>query len=80
MLEAVRLGYINVTTSTTTDPVVVVVVGSIFVWFSSRFLVFRESRLCHWGFKIFQSRIGDVIVFFSYQKSRFLRGAPMKHE
>ena len=64
MLEAVRLGYINVTTSTTTDPVVVVVVGSIFVWFSSRFLVFRESRLCRWGFKIFQSRIGDVIVFF----------------
>ena len=26
MMEAVRLGYINVTTSTTTDPVVVVVV------------------------------------------------------
>ena len=64
MLEAVRFGYINVTTSTTTDPVVVVIVGSILIFVFSRFLVFRESRLCHWGFKIFQSRHCDVIVFF----------------
>ena len=75
MLEALTLDYINVTTSTTTDPVVVVVVGSIFVWFSSRFLVFRESRLWHWGFK-FSSPVLVTSLFFFLTKNPVFYVAP----
>ena len=43
MLEAVSVFYVIVIPSNTTDPFVVVVIGTIFVWFSPRILVSFRS-------------------------------------
>ena len=68
MLEAVSVFYVIVIPSNTTDPFVVVVIGTIFVWFSPRILVSFRSL----GIQFFPVPSIVCTSFFLYQDPPFL--------